>query len=1109
MKKFLSLLLSALMILSVCVIASAVDTITVDGKFDEAAWLGNNWTTVDSTNGAWQTPLTSGETRNETYDFQFRADSTNLYVAVKCNFNPIATDAKFGNGSGTNFRLWTFVDGSQAGGVDYTTYNYIINYAYKPSGDALSVLHNTNPTGNTGAAVTINGLTAISTKGDGYWYIEMAIPFAEIGATTSAHFYTTVSSPLTNDGTTVTGNNALSYGPFSDHELIGNAEAPYKAWDKTADIDVTFANIALGSAIIQNLPTGALAIDNFGDYVGSTSTIISRVSDKTTIGEISAVTYGSAKDYNYFYLAAVDSNGVVTEINQKLGRKVNATDPILGEKDSFVVPENGYVLLCNATPGGDHTQAVIDQFKTIAVGDVVALYNVNLKSLSTAAVKANLNQAGFASRRYTAGINNFSNATQIGVGDLSLLTDGNKVSDAGAWPVTGAVLIQDKVCTDAAINPAVDLVLNLGSAKIVDKVLLNLYHNYDVMIGLPKNNRIILSYSNDGVNYTRLGLYTFEGVAATGTRGTIEATLDIPDVSAKYIGISYDIGPSPFATKVVWEFTSLTEAGIVERLPEVVYGTEAPNTTGEATNVALNKDWSGIDYHSAIPTYSGDFTDGVFAAEGAGFSYGAPWFSFYRNGDKGNINYSLYGEAIIDVGTDGTGLGGVRMQVAPAVGAATWIKVYASGNGIAWDEVGTLAYDGTAIQWTSCTFAKTINARYIKVGIQNAGMFFMVSEIEVIKYAPVVVELGDAASTGTVPGNVEANIVSVSKTYEIISDGGERDSYIIDGVVLTDGLKHGGEVGGGFGLNVPYAEFILDLGESNTKLYKFGADLIGGAWGIAEPNGITITVSDDGVTYYNVGSSTTKTDNFFVVELDHTISARYIKFACDAGSHVWLSEIEAYEAVLPEAASSGNLPSDSQYNKVSLNKSYEIIYVAGGQRDDGYAIDATVLTDGTNHGGDLGSGRGINAPRANFILDLGEVNSNLYKFGADLIGGDWGIAEPNGISIEISEDGINYYAVGSSTERTDNFFIVELDHTVAARYIKFVCDAGSHVWLSEIEAYEAVEAPVESEVSDDVSEDTSSETTTPETSDPSIAIYAIAFIAMLGVAAIVIKRRKV
>ena len=55
--------------------------------------------------------------------------------------------------------------------------------------------------------------------------------------------------------------------------------------------------------------------------------------------------------------------------------------------------------------------------------------------------------------------------------------------------------------------------------------------------------------------------------------------------------------------------------------------------SAKETNVALHKPWSGIEVptNEGANAYTGDFTDGVYAAEGDEFSYKEPWFTFYTN----------------------------------------------------------------------------------------------------------------------------------------------------------------------------------------------------------------------------------------------------------------------------------------------------------------------------------------------------------------------------------------------------------------------------------------------------------------------------------------------
>ena len=67
------------------------------------------------------------------------------------------------------------------------------------------------------------------------------------------------------------------------------------------------------------------------------------------------------------------------------------------------------------------------------------------------------------------------------------------------------------------------------------------------------------------------------------------------------------------------------------------------------------------------------------------------------------------------------------MQVAPEIGGAEYIKVYADDK-----EIGAMTYEGTDIQWIELALDGPIDAETISVEIKITDMFFMVSEIEVI-----------------------------------------------------------------------------------------------------------------------------------------------------------------------------------------------------------------------------------------------------------------------------------------------------------------------------------------------------------------------------------------
>ena len=154
--------------------------------------------------------------------------------------------------------------------------------------------------------------------------------------------------------------------------------------------------------------------------------------------------------------------------------------------------------------------------------------------------------------------------------------------------------------------------------------------------------------------------------------------------------------------------------------------------SAKETNIALHKPWSGIEVptNEGANAYTGDFTDGVYAAEGDAFSYKEPWFTFSCNDQNDSSWTNLtdrVGRVDIELGDAGTGITKVRMQVAPEIGGAEYIKVYADDK-----EIGAMTYEGTDIQWIELALDGPIDAETISVEIKITDMFFMVSEIEVI-----------------------------------------------------------------------------------------------------------------------------------------------------------------------------------------------------------------------------------------------------------------------------------------------------------------------------------------------------------------------------------------
>ena len=238
--------------------APVQETITIDGKFDDTGWKASGWTHVDSSNA---TLYANTEGRDDNFDFQFRADDTYLYVALKSNNKPLGTDEIFGNGKGTMFRLWFFTDGFADGdGNEYTTYNYLIDFRYKNGTLDVEARKNNVYNGNKNEVVTIEGLEAAATSSDSYFYVEAAIPFAKIGATTGTHVFVTYSGPTDID-TTVSGNQPTNgswtypeVGTYTDDSGEEKISWAYLKWNTENDLDLVFADIKLGVVTEEEPP---------------------------------------------------------------------------------------------------------------------------------------------------------------------------------------------------------------------------------------------------------------------------------------------------------------------------------------------------------------------------------------------------------------------------------------------------------------------------------------------------------------------------------------------------------------------------------------------------------------------------------------------------------------------------------------------------------------------------------------------------------------------------------------------------------------------------------------------------------------------------------------
>ncbi len=341
-------------------------------------------------------------------------------------------------------------------------------------------------------------------------------------------------------------------------------------------------------------------------------------------------------------------------------------------------------------------------------------------------------------------------------------------------------------------------------------------------------------------------------------------------------------------------YSEWVESSALPALPK--WGDDIRTGNIVKVNVNLNSEWLDKIDCDKVASYSGLLNDGVTAEDGGAFSYGAPWYAYYINGEHTTLADTAkhLGRATFDLGTVKP-VSEIAMQVAPAVGAASSIKAYASFNNVNWFEIGELTYEGTNIQTISLVLEKEIEARYFKVEMVTTGMFFMVSEIMIYQYTepgyftevdnPKFSELDNIASAeGT---TVTYNNVDVTGTYT---------GNVTDGVTgpagysnTWRGFKQGGNVVFDFG------SVRSDIG--SVDIFTWPANRSG----ITKPERIAVEASIDGKNWFTAYESTdfsadkwnVKDDNVLkeTIHFDKLLAGRYVRVTA-SGSWVFVSEIQ-------------------------------------------------------------------------------------------------------------------------------------------------------------------------------------------------------------------------
>lgn len=447
---------------------------------------------------------------------------------------------------------------------------------------------------------------------------------------------------------------------------------------------------------------------------------------------------------------------------------------------------------------------------------------------------------------------------------------------------------------------------------------------------------VTYAYDADAKPYTVEGIVNEE--AADGYKWEVRITMPISVISANgrwqfqptlgFWGEHPDKSGNPvtgyssrtFGNNVA-PYTEWVEASALPALPK--YGNDI--LTGDITkiNVNLGSKWLDKIDCDKVADYSGLLNDGATAEDGGAFSYNsAPWYAYYINGEFTTLAdpANRLGRATFDLGSSKP-VSEIAMQVAPAIGEASSIKVYASLNNVNWLEIGELTYEGTAIQTVSLVLDKEIEARYFKVEMVTTGTFFMVSEIMIYQYTkpgyftevdnPKFSELDNIAraeGTGVTYNNVDA-------------DNSDYPGDVVDGITgptgytkTWRGFRQGGNVVFDFGTTVK------NIG--SVDIFNWPANQSG----ITKPERIAVEASIDGVNWFTAYETTdfsadkwnSKEDIVLkeTIRFDKLLAGRYVRVTV-SGGWVFVSEIQVNAHT--EVADVVNLSHTYLYDPTSAN----------------------------------------------------------------------------------------------------------------------------------------------------------------------------------------------
>ncbi len=515
-------------------------------------------------------------------------------------------------------------------------------------------------------------------------------------------------------------------------------------------------------------------------------------------------------------------------------------------------------------------------------------------------------------------------------------------------------------------------------------------------------------------------------------------------------------------------------------------------TCGASYTVSFNADQAYPD------TRSIELTDGFEASESATFTddafsgYTAPTLNVIL--DIGYICQRIYSFNI-----------GYFVDAGAGIQAPTSVKIYASLDGKNWStitEIKELDNTDCIKSEASATIDKYINAQYIKFNFKNASAWMFFDEIEV--YADMEKKSNNEAFSIAVndaytkygvisipdgKGDIDKtlNKVSVSTGAKYSMDGKIHTNFADDGKKLTDGisaLNFKDDTWVGF-IGGEESTVTIDLGGKVDDIASFEAVFFANsATRIFLPTALKISVingEDETEVAILYPDKTIEYGAYtFLLPLDKTLEAEKVEFtiySTDCTAHL-AEEFAVYayrdsdqattslypDLVIDTNATEWDRPDDTYCNLIA-GKTQQIVSVLNPPKEhheSNTTIDSTLMTDGafapdTNiHNNSYfkflyGSGRKV-------LYDLEHVSS-VDKFTASFTHqSEWSVFAPSAVSVYLSEDGKDWYNVGSialSGKFDPDIYKGELvlNRKVKARYVVFAFDIKGWAGCDELEVY--------------------------------------------------------